>query len=487
MATALPSAARLAAGVFLALGFACAARAAKPAAPADAGPPGVPLADAKFEPGKETRIEDAALGGPGYYIVYVPKEYAPDRAWPAVFCYHGLNQKPTAYPFKEVLGGKGFIVIGMPYYGTGLDAFGTIAHDIENVTRLSPLLAKPLRIDPKQMLIGGFSQGGWMASEIGEATSFLWAGMAIMGAGRHGGSAKDAAGFARKPIYIGAGETDSNLDSARKAAEFYRTQGAEVTFETYAGKGHTVDTKSKVLADWLWGNGPLREMKAVLAEAQAAQAAGKPGLAYAKFTQVAAIPGGYEPCVEAGKAAQAIAQDAEGSLAVAEADAAAKRYSEAVAGLARLAALYAGSPFGDRAQKSLDALRADPKIQETLDLVRINAEAKALEEQAQVAELAKDYARAIRLYEQYVAAFPKAGRFAAVKARLDALKADKTIQSAIRAKDADRDCRNWLNMADNFLKAGLNEKAREYLKKILDQYGDTEWGAQARERMKKLK
>ena len=35
-------------------------------------------------------------------------------------------------------------------------------------------------------------------------------------------------------------------------------------------------------------------------------------------------------------------------------------------------------------------------------------------------------------------------------------------------------------MADNFAKAGMNAKAREYLSKIIDTYGDTDWAAKAR-------
>lgn len=449
---------------------------------------GAALADAKFEPGKETRIDDKGVGGPGYFIVYLPKEYTPDRAWPAIFCYHGLGQKPTTYPFQQVLGGKGFIIVGMPYYSADMAAFSTVQNDIESVQRLAPELAKVLKIDPRQLFVGGFSQGGWMTSAIAEATAPMWAGVAITGAGRHSsGPLKNPAAFRGKPMYIGAGEKDSNADSAQKAADFYRGEGADVTLEIWPGVGHSIDTKSKKFADWLWDSGPLKQVKADLAEARAAQAAGKLGVAYTKFKQASDVPGGHEQCVEAGKTAEAIAKDAEGQLASAEGGAAAKRYTEAIAGFSRVSAAYAGSPFGERASKSLAALQADPAVQASLGRDRINAQAKLLQEQAQTAELAKDYARAIRFYEQLIATCEKSDLAPAAKDRLAALKSDKAVMAAVRAKDAERDCRGWLSLADNYAKNGLKDKAREFLQKVIDKYGDTDWGAQAKERLKQLK
>jgi len=461
------------------------------AAPAKEGekPAGVLLADATFGPGQQTRISDPSLGGQGYYVVWVPKEYTLDRTWPAVFCYHGVDQKPTTYPFQPLMGGKGFVVVGMCYAGgPGLEAYGAVSRDVENVKRLLPALAQKLKLDTRQLFIGGFSMGGFMGSSIGECTASIWAGMAICGAGRGGGGGvKDPQGFRGKPVFAGAGEKCPYHAGAQKAAEYYKAQGADVTFETWLGKGHTVDTKSKVFSDWMWASGPLKQAMADVAEAKALQAAGRLGQAYAKFSQAAAVPGSHEACKEAAAAAATIAKDAEAQLAAADGAVGAKDYDKAIAVLSRAAAVYAGSNFGDQAAKRLAALRTDPAVQDALGTARQNAQARTLQEQAQAAELAKDYALAIRLYEQLAAACPKSDLAAAAKARADALKADKAVAASIREREAQRDCRSWLSMADNFIQAGHPEKAREYLKKIIDKYPDTEWGRQAKERMNKLK
>jgi hypothetical protein len=108
-------------------------------------------------------------------------------------------------------------------------------------------------------------------------------------------------------------------------------------------------------------------------------------------------------------------------------------------------------------------------------------------DQAQAAETAKDYAKAMGLYDRIVKGFEKADCAPAAKVRLDAIKGDPAIQAGIHGQEADRDCRSWLAMADNFQKAGATDKAREYLQKILDKYGDTPWAAKAKERLAALK
>jgi len=50
----------------------------------------------------------------------------------------------------------------------------------------------------------------------------------------------------------------------------------------------------------------------------------------------------------------------------------------------------------------------------------------------------------------------------------------------------DRQCTQCLIMADNYLRAGMADMARQYLQKILDRYPDTPWAAKARARLGKI-
>jgi TolA-binding protein len=50
----------------------------------------------------------------------------------------------------------------------------------------------------------------------------------------------------------------------------------------------------------------------------------------------------------------------------------------------------------------------------------------------------------------------------------------------------DQICQSWFATANNYVKAGLNEKAAEYFTKIVDKYPGSEWAAKAKEELRKL-
>ncbi len=170
------------------------------------------------------------------------------------------------------------------------------------------------------------------------------------------------------------------------------------------------------------------------------------------------------------------------ALAAAKKLVAEKQYLKAVTTLRQLTVTKPGTDIAKQAADRLKALRDDPAIGQSI----IDAEADAFEGRCVAAEKKKDYLLAIKLYEQYVGQFPKASRFAKVKATLESLKSDKAIQAAIKTAQVDADCRGWMSLADNYAKAGLNEKARQYLSRIIDKYGDTDWAAKARTRLAEI-
>jgi poly(3-hydroxybutyrate) depolymerase len=267
-------------GAVVLIAFALGLFAAAPAARAEAGP--------AFAPGAETRVDDASVGPSGHYVVYLPPDYTPDRTWPVIFNYHGHGGKPTTEPLKGFLDGKEFIIVGMDYWWDSMDKAAKIDRDVPIVKRLAADVGAKLKVDPQQAIIAGASAGGWAVSGIAEATPALWAGWVVLGAGRYGDirGARPLPTFTtspflgkgiRKPggpslagkgVYIGDGRSDINYEWAKRAADYYRGQGAEVVFETYEG-GHGAYPKSKSLIDFLWNTGPWRQAKADLAEADA--------------------------------------------------------------------------------------------------------------------------------------------------------------------------------------------------------------------------
>jgi pimeloyl-ACP methyl ester carboxylesterase len=449
------------------------ARAADPAA-------GTPPDQAAFAPGKETKILDPKTGGLGWYVVYVPKDYNPEREWPTLFCYHGKNGDPTTWPIKQATDGAGYIIVGMEYINR--EGTNDAKEDIENLTRIRTYVASKLRVNSKLVFMGGFSQGGWSTSKFSNLYMDQLAGLLIMGAG---GSPNEKAVplLKGKPVFVGIGELDDANKNAKLARDAYTAKGADVTFEEFKGLGHTADVKDQVLQDWLLKWGPHNQMIASLAVAKAAEKAGKLGEAYNLYLATSKMQGGQE----AADLAKVISDAAEKKLAGAQAAIAAKRYPDAVKTLVPFEKLYAASTFAEQAATIVQQIRTDPAIKAEIDQAKIDATADAVQAQAQSAEKAKDFARALSLYEAYVVQYPKAARFAEVKAHYEELKANPAITASAKTQAADRECKGWLSTADNYINNNMTDKAKPYLQKILDKYADTTWGAEAKKRLAAIK
>lgn len=446
---------------------------------ADKPTDGVAPAMATFTAGKETKILDLATGGLGYYVVYVPKDYNPEREWPLIICYHGSNGNPQSWPFKDLTDGQNYLILGMEYTDREKPQAQT---EVDNLKRILKFLNTKVRINPKLTFMGGFSQGGWSTSSFSNLMIDQLAGLIIMGSGGTPGD-KAALALKNKPVFIGIGENDPANKSAKDAKAAYTDKNALVTFEEFKGLAHQCDTKDKPLKDWLLKWGPQNQMIASLALAKAAEKNGHLGEAYTLYTATAKMSGGDE----AANLAKDIAEPAEKKLADAAEALSAKKYPDAIKLLMSVSEIYAGSPFAEKAKAQVEKIQTDPAIKAEIEQAKLDTRADGVEAQAQAAEKAKDYARAIPLYETYVAQFPKSAHYAAIKAHLDELKGNKAILASAKGQSADRECKGWLSTADNYIKNNMNEKARPYLQKIVDKYGDTEWAVEAKKRLGEMK
>jgi Tfp pilus assembly protein PilF len=51
----------------------------------------------------------------------------------------------------------------------------------------------------------------------------------------------------------------------------------------------------------------------------------------------------------------------------------------------------------------------------------------------------------------------------------------------IQADAADKECKGWLSMARNYIKAGMPEKAKPYLEQVIQKDPDTAYALEAKE------
>ena len=352
--------------------------------------------------------------------------------------------------------------------------------------RVGKQVAAALKVNPKMIFIGGFSLGGGWTYRLSNRDPTVFAGIIPMGMSG-GVDQNKAAAYSGKPVLIAHGETDEYCQGAAmtNTLDSYKKVGAAVTHEVFKGQGHTVDTKNAVVKQWLLDQGPLKAVRLDLETAKAAEKAGKLGQAHAMYVAVAKVENGGEYAKTAASAAKAMSDVADKRFAEADAAVSGKKYADAIRALSGVEKTYAGSALAERAKEQLAKIQSDPAIKGELEQAKIDATADAMEAQAQSMEKAKDYPRAIAIYEKYVTEHPKATRFAEVKKRLDALKGDKTIQAGIAGKQMETDCKGWMKMADNYLNAGFKDKAAPYLQKIVDKYPTSEYAKEAKKKLAK--
>ena len=332
-----------------------------------------------------------------FFLVYVPQGYTPDRAWPVIFCYHGAGGSAGTFPFQQITRGKGFIIIGMNYATKQYHKYLRHEHTDPEKALFDEALAivsARLNIAKELIFMGGYSQGGYSTTVLGEQMLDKLAGLIVLGAGRTYVDRSSPPGqqIRGKPIFYGVGELDEKHNPrARNAVEMYRKWGADVTFEEWEGVEHSgpfsLMLQSTQMLDWLLANGPLKSVDTKLAQAHQAEKSSKLGKAFTLYNEVSKILPEYKVCIEAAKAAENLAAKAEEQIAEAE-TIAQESDIEADKLLNQIAKVYSGSVYEEFAKQQKKKL--------------LNVKANELEAKAKAAENAKDYKKALYLYELYL-------------------------------------------------------------------------------------
>ena len=367
-------------------------------------------------PGKEVRIAAPKTGKS--FLLYVPVDYTDKRPFPMIFCYHGYRGKATTWPFKQVTKGEGFIVVGMNYvtddYYKGHLPPTKTAPEKAFFNEVMVLVSARLNIATDYIFMGGYSQGGYSTTVLGEQLLDRLAGFLILGAGRRNVDTEPppAELIRGHPIFYGAGELDDpHYPRAKRASGFYKAWGADVTFEGWENETHSLSpqwsTKTK-MREWLIAYGPAKQVKSGFEKAQTAENVGKLGVAFTLYTQIAEILPDTESCRTAKKSATRLAAKAETELERLKDTFDKRPYAEVTQALKAFRDKYGNSIFAGRATQLLSEL--------------LNAKADALEARALAAETQKNYARALQLYALYLTYFPKAERYTTVQKHVKDLK-----------------------------------------------------------------
>ena len=375
----------------------------------------VPMSDAELLPGKEIHI--TAPKTAKTFLLYVPVDYTDKRPFPVLFYYHGYRGTATTGMFRHITKGEGFIVVGMNYatdlYYNKLLPTETAKEKIFFDEALA-LISTRLNVAKEYIFMGGYSQGGYSTTVLGEQLLDRLAGRIVLGAGRRDVDMNPppAELIRGHPVFYGAGELDDpHYQRAKRAAQLYTEWGADVTFEGWENETHSLSpqwsTKTK-MREWLITYGPMKQVAFGFEEAQTAENNGKLGEAFTLYTQIAEILPDMELCRTGKKSATRLATQAETELEQLKNAFDKRPYAEVTKALTTFRDTYSNSIFERHATQLLSEL--------------LNAKAEALEARALAAETEKNYARALQLYELYLTYFPEAERYTTVQKHVKDLK-----------------------------------------------------------------
>ncbi len=376
----------------------------------------MPMSAAELLPGKEVRITAPKTGKT--FLLYVPVDYTDKRPFPVLFYYHGYRGAATTQMFRRITKGEGFIIVGMNYatddYYKGHLPPTKTAPEKAFFNEVMVLVSARLNIARDYIFMGGYSQGGYSTTVLGEQLLEQLAGFLILGAGRRNVDTEPppAELIRGHPIFYGAGELDDpHYPRAKRASGFYKEWGADVTFEGWENETHSLSpqwsTKTK-MREWLIAYGPMKQVASGFEKAQTAENVGKLGEAFTLYTQIAEILPDTESCRTAKQSAMRLAAKAETELERLKDAFDKKPYAEVTKALTAFRDKYSNSIFAGRATQLLSEL--------------LNAKADALEKRARAAETQKNYARALQLYELYLTYFPEAKRYPEVQKHVKNLK-----------------------------------------------------------------
>ena len=165
----------------------------------------------------------------------------------------------------------------------------------------------------------------------------------------------------------------------------------------------------------------------------------------------------------------------------------AKLYYQASLALGRAASLGAGTPQATEAMNQYKELLKQDDARAAIEKGKREKEAADLLAELEKTVAKKTPAAALAAYDGLANRCPgtKAGATAAAKA--NAMRADKTLMAKMAGGAAEKDCKGWLSMARNFINAGMNDKARPYLDKVIAKYPDTDFAKEAAEMLAKIK
>jgi thiol-disulfide isomerase/thioredoxin len=159
----------------------------------------------------------------------------------------------------------------------------------------------------------------------------------------------------------------------------------------------------------------------------------------------------------------------------------AKDYYKASRILTQIAGQGAGSPEAAKAQARLKELTDNEAARAAIEQGKREDQSAELLAELEKSGPSKSTAEMLAALDDLATRFAdtKGGKAAADKAK--SMRADPELMKKMTQASADKDCKGWLALARNFIKAGLKDKAKSYLDMVIQKYPDTDYAKEAKE------
>ena len=203
---------------------------------------------AKIEPGPHK----LGLGGQRDGFIYVPKAHESGKPMPLAVMMHGASNKAQAMEYTFALAEEfGVVVITPDSRGPTWDVilveFGPDVRFIDSALKYA--FAR-CAIDPRRLVLGGFSDGASYALSLGLANGDLFTHIVAFSPG----FIASAAHRGRPRIFVSHGTDDAVLpigNASRRLVPALRTAGYDVTYHEFIGPHAVPPPIARSAFEWL--------------------------------------------------------------------------------------------------------------------------------------------------------------------------------------------------------------------------------------------
>jgi thiol-disulfide isomerase/thioredoxin/TolA-binding protein len=164
-----------------------------------------------------------------------------------------------------------------------------------------------------------------------------------------------------------------------------------------------------------------------------------------------------------------------------------KKFADAHTQLTDLSHAFAGQPIGEKIQKRLRDLNANPDAKTALEAAAQSKKADELLAASQGLKDAKKDLIAYPGFKSLVALFPNTDAATKAAAEVKAYEADAAFMKQYSETVVGSKAKSALTLADSYRRAGRKDIAKQKYKSIVDDYPNTDYATQAQKALDELK